>query len=175
MKIIAERIVDGETAEQIGIDKNSYGSRRETIDRYLATTSGLFDREGYLEWLRSDPAGSVGASRIVKARQGEVRHATRRRTGSGCGCGRSMPPGLVQRVGSLMTTLGRWAVAGFSCMPKKAYHERLKICAACEEYTWAKTCSVCGCFMPAKAKLASIDCPKLKWHGPPTEATIAEV
>lgn len=44
------------------------------------------------------------------------------------------------------------------------YRERLSVCSSCEEYTkMLKVCKACGCFMPAKAKIAQIRCPKDKW------------
>lgn len=61
--MIAAKILAGETAEQIGINQTEYDSRRETLDRYLAQSSGQFDPAGYLAWLGADPVGTrCGAS-----------------------------------------------------------------------------------------------------------------
>ena len=44
------------------------------------------------------------------------------------------------------------------------YKERLSICKTCELYVKSvRMCKDCGCFMPAKAKIANIRCPKDKW------------
>ena len=44
------------------------------------------------------------------------------------------------------------------------YKERLSICKTCEFYIKSvRMCKDCGCFMPAKAKIANIRCPKDKW------------
>ena len=44
------------------------------------------------------------------------------------------------------------------------YQQRLTTCRTCEEYGQTlKICKACGCFMPAKAKIANIRCPKDKW------------
>ena len=44
------------------------------------------------------------------------------------------------------------------------YKERLAVCNSCEQYQPAvKLCKSCGCFMPAKAKIAQIRCPEDKW------------
>ena len=44
------------------------------------------------------------------------------------------------------------------------YKERLSICKTCEYYIKpAHMCKECGCFMPAKAKIAKLRCPKDKW------------
>ena len=44
------------------------------------------------------------------------------------------------------------------------YKERLSICKTCEFFIKsAHMCKECGCFMPAKAKIAKLRCPKDKW------------
>ena len=44
------------------------------------------------------------------------------------------------------------------------YRERLGICKSCEQFQVAiKMCKSCGCFMPAKAKIADLACPENKW------------
>ena len=44
------------------------------------------------------------------------------------------------------------------------YQQRMSICHSCDEYVKAlKVCKACGCFMPAKSKIAQIRCPKDKW------------
>lgn len=42
-------------------------------------------------------------------------------------------------------------------------NERYAICEGCEHLTVAKTCTKCGCFMPAKTKLLNATCPLQKW------------
>ena len=46
---------------------------------------------------------------------------------------------------------------------EKVREERMKICQACSKLTWALTCDICNCFMPAKTKLAYAECPDGKW------------
>jgi len=44
------------------------------------------------------------------------------------------------------------------------YQQRMQICNSCEEFVKTlKVCKSCGCFMPAKAKIANLRCPKDKW------------
>lgn len=43
-----------------------------------------------------------------------------------------------------------------------SYKSRLNICASCPKYE-APKCTVCGCFMPAKAALPMTDCPEGLW------------
>jgi len=41
--------------------------------------------------------------------------------------------------------------------------KRIEICKTCEFFTPRYFCSVCGCFMPVKARLPFTTCPKGKW------------
>lgn len=41
--------------------------------------------------------------------------------------------------------------------------ERLAICRSCDKLKRMDFCSMCGCFMPAKTKLANQSCPLKKW------------
>lgn len=41
--------------------------------------------------------------------------------------------------------------------------QRYSICEECPHLTLAKTCTQCGCFMPAKTKLSHASCPIEKW------------
>jgi hypothetical protein len=42
--------------------------------------------------------------------------------------------------------------------------ERYLICTNCELFeSSTKMCKDCWCFMPAKVKLAVVECPQLKW------------
>ena len=43
--------------------------------------------------------------------------------------------------------------------------ERIAICNSCDEYNKTiNICKKCGCFMPAKTKLARAKCPLGKWQ-----------
>ena len=41
--------------------------------------------------------------------------------------------------------------------------ERLEICEDCPKLTKRKFCKMCGCFMPAKARVPFLHCPIKKW------------
>ncbi len=46
-------------------------------------------------------------------------------------------------------------------------NERVKICRTCEFNYWIKRtlwCSICKCFIPAKARVKENTCPKKKWR-----------
>ena len=47
------------------------------------------------------------------------------------------------------------------------YQQRLNICRACPHHMiWfgALRCSICKCFMAAKAKISRMECPKGYWR-----------
>lgn len=51
--------------------------------------------------------------------------------------------------------------------------ERMEICEACPELSFAKTCNECHCFMPMKTRLAHASCPLGKWGPLATEKPVA--
>lgn len=51
---------------------------------------------------------------------------------------------------------------------KEVAAERLSICNGCE-FLKLKICKQCGCFMPAKTKLAKAECPIGKWSAQVSE------
>jgi hypothetical protein len=51
---------------------------------------------------------------------------------------------------------------GHIALEESKVQERLSICASCE-YLNGQRCRACGCFVKAKAALASEKCPKNKW------------
>jgi hypothetical protein len=42
--------------------------------------------------------------------------------------------------------------------------ERMYICNNCDQLSKVKTCSLCNCFMPAKAAIPFASCPDGKWR-----------
>lgn len=48
--------------------------------------------------------------------------------------------------------------------PKEVAEERYAICKNCEHFVnLVKVCDICKCFMPAKTKLANVNCPQGIW------------
>lgn len=47
--------------------------------------------------------------------------------------------------------------------PKEESERRYAICQACPNFRATLTCSLCGCFMPAKVKLTRASCPDSRW------------
>lgn len=148
--MIAERIYNGESAEEIGLTKDKHESRKETLDRYLATTGGAFDPKGYLEWLRQDAAGDRGSGGTI------VSEPIRCCTDKG-----KMPTAAKMGL-TLAREMVTFAKSGFKTVSTDEAQRRLGICQACEFFT-GKRCLKCGCFMIAKTKLATTACPIGKW------------
>lgn len=48
---------------------------------------------------------------------------------------------------------------------EELFKQRLDICLSCDKLIkLTKQCSMCGCFMPQKTKLAHASCPDGKWN-----------
>lgn len=104
LPMIAQRIYNGESSDQIGISAAEYAGRRATLERYLAGAGGVFDQTDYLAWLQRDVAGDRGEtwtpdqpSRGLGDSVAKLTHATgldklahaySRMTGKDCGCSR---------------------------------------------------------------------------------------
>ena len=56
------------------------------------------------------------------------------------------------------------AMRGIRLVNDEAYAERFGICSDCDKLLYGSTCSVCGCVMQVRARLADGRCPKKKWH-----------
>jgi recombinational DNA repair protein RecR len=41
--------------------------------------------------------------------------------------------------------------------------ERLQTCRSCEHFLKSERCALCGCFMPAKARVKLATCPDGRW------------
>lgn len=150
--MIAERIFNGDTAEDIGLTEDQYASRKETLDRYLATTGGSFIPAGYLEWLTRDEAGNRGEGTAISAPG--FRKC--------CDEKKQMPSAAKMGI-TLAREMVSFAKAGFKTVSSEEARRRMDICKRCEHYT-GKRCLKCGCFMAAKTKMATTACPIGKWH-----------
>ncbi len=52
---------------------------------------------------------------------------------------------------------------GIRLADKDTYTARFNICQDCCNFMYGSTCSVCGCVMQVRARLADGKCPKKKW------------
>lgn len=147
--MIAERIFKGDTAEDIGLTKGQYASRKETLDRYLATTGGTFDPREYLQWLAQDSAGDRGTGGTIVS--GPV------------SCCKDKMPSTSKMGLTLAREMVTFTKSGFKTVSPEEAQRRLGICRTCDFFT-GKRCLKCGCFMVAKTKMATTACPIGKWH-----------
>lgn len=68
---------------------------------------------------------------------------------------------LPPKIYSFISTMKAWVKTGFK---KSKYKDRrLAICNDCEHFKNQSMCTLCGCYMKAKAGLAGASCPALKW------------
>lgn len=168
--MIAERIYNGETAEQLGISAAEYADRRSTLERYLQTTGGAFDPAGFLTWLQTDAAGDrkEGSGPCQPKRQAGA--TIRIDRGGGCSsCGKAGTQSAAQMARSLAREMARFARSGFKTA--RDYQKRLAVCEACAEFIAGRRCRICGCFMDVKARMATTDCPLGKWSQETDEKT----
>lgn len=152
---IAYRIYSGETAEQVGITPVGYASRKETLDRFLATAPPLMDFDAeYVQWLRGDIAGQRGENIVSSSRKEETPIDT-----TSC-CGKT--PTVADQIKSASKAALRYARSGGKLVNDEIYQTRIGICRACE-FLHGGRCSRCGCFMRLKAKLPAEKCRVGKW------------
>ena len=48
-------------------------------------------------------------------------------------------------------------------LPSEQADNRLKICKSCPHFNKLSKCSLCGCYMPVKTRIAAATCPAKKW------------
>tara|TARA_A100000172_G_C3041210_1_gene110554 strand:- start:741 stop:965 length:225 start_codon:yes stop_codon:yes gene_type:complete len=66
------------------------------------------------------------------------------------------------RVWTFTKAIAKYAKSGFENVPRFEYLKRLSTCNECE-FREHDVCGVCGCYLEAKAKWNTEDCPKNKW------------
>jgi len=75
-------------------------------------------------------------------------------------------PGLLQRAGSLAKAIGAESKAMLQGQPNLTARQvaaRLAVCGSCDQLRSNRTCARCGCFVDAKARFRSQNCPLRKW------------
>jgi hypothetical protein len=56
-----------------------------------------------------------------------------------------------------------WSASGFQVCNEEQIQNRLNVCSSCE-FMSENRCLKCGCFIKAKARLATSKCPIDKWQ-----------
>ena len=75
-------------------------------------------------------------------------------------------PGLLKRAGSLARAIGsetKAMVKGQPNLTARQVAARLAACGSCDQLRSNRTCARCGCFVDAKARFRSQNCPLRKW------------
>lgn len=76
------------------------------------------------------------------------------------------PPGLMKRASSLAKAIGSETKAIAKRQPSLTpgqVADRLAVCRSCDQLRANRTCARCGCFVDAKARFRTQDCPLRKW------------
>jgi hypothetical protein len=69
-------------------------------------------------------------------------------------------PSLFQKAASLTKSMMGWVGTGFKTRTEKEQEAILDICRKCDKFNpTAVSCSLCGCNMPLKVRLANSKCP----------------
>lgn len=70
------------------------------------------------------------------------------------------PPSLLQKVIGLGTAIANHITSGLPALPKEEQERRLALCQSCPKFNSEKgTCTLCGCIMSIKTRLAKASCP----------------
>lgn len=72
-------------------------------------------------------------------------------------------PGVMQMAANFTKSISEYVASGMQNVPKTVLESRLSECTMCELRD-GERCTDCGCYMPAKAQLATAFCPLGKWH-----------
>lgn len=85
---------------------------------------------------------------------------------------RSALPSMATQLGSFAGAMGRWVAAGLPRLDDDQVAARLAICGGCDQFADGR-CRVCGCWLLAKARMTTEDCPLGKWNNPSAKIEIA--
>lgn len=76
-------------------------------------------------------------------------------------------PSILKMVKNFVKESVQFIKEGAPVCSEQEYKERITICSTCDKYNAKKqTCTICGCFMPAKAGWKTSECPDTpkKWE-----------
>jgi hypothetical protein len=102
----------------------------------------------------------------IKARASGYRNGVTTRRSVHAMARQPATPGLLKRAGSLAKAIGsetKAIVQGQPTLTAQQVAARLAVCASCDQLRSNRACAKCGCFVDAKARFRSQDCPLRKW------------
>ena len=146
---IAERIHNGETAEEIGINGYDYDGRKATLSRFLSEHEGIFSEEVYLEWFYRQPETNPNYTHCDD-------------------CQKEIEATPLQMAGSALSAVGKFIGSGFKTVDDEEEQRRWGICEGCDYLAAAKEnknrrCTKCGCYMWLKVKIEYVHCNLNRW------------
>jgi hypothetical protein len=102
----------------------------------------------------------------IRSRATEYRNGVESRRSAHRMARQPAQPGLLKRAGSLAKAIGSETKAIVQKQPNLTAAQvaaRLAICGSCDQLRSNRACAKCGCFVDAKARFRSQDCPLRKW------------
>jgi hypothetical protein len=137
MLMIAYDIYKGRTAEELGIPEIQYISRKELVDSFIKEWDGNSFEESYHQWtakLYRDDADRE--EKILPSKKEMAKNA--------------------------VVSAAKFIGSGLKLLSKEDALSRYEICVDCDKLIGGR-CSVCGCYMKLKSRVAAMSCPDGLW------------
>jgi len=134
---IAEQILNGMTAEDLGMKDYEWEDRKSTLDKFLLSWDGKNFEASYIAWLAEQ----------------EEQTGTR---------SEHSPPSVVEQAKSASKAAAQFARSGFKRLTQEEHDARLEQCDSCPDFKKGR-CMRCGCYMKLKAWLPQQHCLLGKW------------
>jgi len=67
-----------------------------------------------------------------------------------------------EKAKGLAKDMGAWVGSGMPLLEQEAVNHRMTLCRSCEHFK-DPLCSICGCLMIVKTRMATTKCPKGRW------------
>jgi len=146
-KTIAEQIVNGKTATDLGLDEAEFQARKALIEEFLRDNA--WEPSAFMMWLLSQENIAVFGGEYLDSKIWERRAPPQ-------------PPSAKEMAKGFMSSAGEVITSGIKFADDKTYQARMESCQPCEFFV-NKRCMRCGCYMNIKAKFAAMHCPAGKW------------
>ena len=134
---IAEQILNGMTAEDLGMPIYEWESRKNLLDKFLLSWDGEEFETSYLAWIAKQEDTTLPRKE-------------------------SVPPNISKQVKTVSAAAIQFARSGFKRVTQEEHDARLEQCAGCTEFKKGR-CMRCGCYMTLKAWLPQQHCLLGKW------------
>lgn len=155
--MIAEKIYNGFTAEELGITEVQYLSRKSVVDQFISEVTTFDDfKVAYAKWVSGTEHGSA-------KNNGRITETTCTACGSREIEQDSTPDASFGEMFSgLASSIRAIIKSGVEVVSIEEHQRRFKICLECEHLVFGN-CKKCRCFMRLKTKYAAVSCKIGKW------------